>query len=232
MINNLISRLKECPRHRLNYLFSFFYSMGGGRIKGKRHNVIHMRNTYYRDLKITIIGHGNVIDFSEGANYIKHSSIYICGNNNHIVIGERNYFDGASFYIEDDNCEIRFGDHNRIFGKTHVAAIEGCAVSFGDGCLFSDNVVFRTGDSHSIFDVDNGVRINPSKSISIGNNVWFGNTSTILKGVCIGDDSVIGTGAIVTKNIPSNVIAAGNPARVIKGGVMWGLQRVPIEGDK
>ncbi len=229
MIKRLISILKENPRHGLNYWFSFIYSLWGGVIKGKRNNTIHIRNTYYRDLKVTIHGSGNIIDFSEGANYIKHSSIYICGNNNHILIGERNYFDGADLYIEDDNCAIRFGNHNRIFGKTHVAAIEGCSISFGDGCLFSDKVVFRTGDSHSIFNVGDGVRINPSKSISVGNCVWFGNTTTILKGVTIGDDSVIGTGAIVTKDVPNNVIVAGNPARIVKEGVMWGLQRVPIK---
>lgn len=229
MFGKLISFLKEHPKHKLNYLFSFVFSIGGAVIRGRRKNVIGIRNTYYRDLRVTIRGEGNVIDFSEGANYIKHSSIYVCGNNNHIVIGERNYLDGTSLYIEDDNCEIRMGNHNRFLGRTHVAVMEGTSVSFGDGSLFSDNVVFRTGDSHSIYSNDNGMRINPSKSIVVGNNVWFGNTTTILKGVTIADNSIIGTGAIVTKSIPNNVVVAGNPARIVRHGVSWGLQRVAVK---
>ncbi|MDE6320857.1 MAG: sugar O-acetyltransferase, partial [Muribaculaceae bacterium] len=54
------------------------------------------------------------------------------------------------------------------------------------------------------------------KPINIGNRVWIGGGSTILGGVSIGDDSVIGAGSVVTKDIPSGVIAAGNPCRVIR----------------
>ena len=52
--------------------------------------------------------------------------------------------------------------------------------------------------------------------ITIGNRVWIGGGSTILGGVTIGDNSVIGAGSVVTKSIPSGVIAAGNPCRVIR----------------
>jgi acetyltransferase-like isoleucine patch superfamily enzyme len=52
--------------------------------------------------------------------------------------------------------------------------------------------------------------------IIIGNNVWIGSNSTILPGVVIGDNSIIGAGSVVTKNVPSNVIVAGVPAKVIK----------------
>ena len=52
--------------------------------------------------------------------------------------------------------------------------------------------------------------------ITIGNNVWIGGNATILPGVNIGDNSVIGAGSVVTKDIPSNVLAVGNPCRIIK----------------
>ena len=52
--------------------------------------------------------------------------------------------------------------------------------------------------------------------IKVGNNVWFGGNVVVLPGVSIGDNSVIGAGAVVTKNIPPNVIAVGNPCRVIR----------------
>lgn len=55
-----------------------------------------------------------------------------------------------------------------------------------------------------------------AKPIEIGNNVWIGGNVTILPGVKIGDDSVIGAGSVVTKDIPSDVIAVGNPCKPIK----------------
>lgn len=54
------------------------------------------------------------------------------------------------------------------------------------------------------------------KAVTIGDNVWLGEGAKILKGVTIGENSVIGAGAVVTKSIPANVIAAGNPCKVIK----------------
>ena len=55
-----------------------------------------------------------------------------------------------------------------------------------------------------------------AKPIKVGNNVWIGGNVTVLPGVSIGDNVVIGAGSVVTKDIPSNVIAVGNPCRVIK----------------
>ena len=60
-----------------------------------------------------------------------------------------------------------------------------------------------------------------SAPIKIGNHVWIGQGATILKGVTIGNNSIIAAGAIVTKDIPANCIAAGVPARVIKEDVNW-----------
>ena len=55
-----------------------------------------------------------------------------------------------------------------------------------------------------------------AKPIKIGNNVWFGGNVTVLPNVTIGDNVVIGAGSVVTKDIPSNVVAVGNPCKVIK----------------
>ena len=72
--------------------------------------------------------------------------------------------------------------------------------------MFSNDIEFRTGDSHSIVDLDTRKRINYSQNIHVGNHVWIGSRSIILKGVNIGNNSIIGTGSIVTKSIPSYVV--------------------------
>lgn len=230
IFGNIIEFLKSNPTSKWNSIFAYLFRIiGRNNITGASKNTILLNSTYVKKTSIKIEGVNNIIDLSKGSNYIINSKIYINGSNNNIVLGIRNYFDGADLYIEDDGGTISFGDHNRIFGCTHIAVIEGQTVSFGDGCLFSDNVVFRTGDSHTIIDINSKKRINLSKSISVGNRVWFGNTSTILKGVTISDDSIIGTCSLVTKDVPTNSVVAGNPAKVIKSGVSWQLQRVPVE---
>lgn len=65
-------------------------------------------------------------------------------------------------------------------------------------------------------DIDNYDKHIKNEPIRIGNNVWIGMNSVILPGVSIGDNVIIGAGSIVTKNLPSNVIAVGNPCKVIK----------------
>ncbi len=55
----------------------------------------------------------------------------------------------------------------------------------------------------------------------IGNHVWIGENALILKGVKIGDNSIVGAGSVVTKDVPNNSIVAGNPARIIKNNINW-----------
>ncbi len=86
-------------------------------------------------------------------------------------------------------------------------------------------MIFRNTDSHAILDNKTGKRINPAESIEIGDRVWFGNRTTILKGVKIDDDCIVATGAIVTRNVPANSIVAGIPAKVVKSDISWRLQR-------
>ena len=86
-------------------------------------------------------------------------------------------------------------------------------VMIGDGCQIGHNVVFAT--------LNHGLAPEERKStypapIVLGRNVWVGSNATILQGVTIGDNVVIGSGSVVTRDIPSNVIAAGNPCRVLR----------------
>lgn len=106
-------------------------------------------------------------------------------------------------------------------GHAVVKLSEQTNVTIGKDCLFASGLYMTTTDWHSIIDIESGKRINPSKSISIGDHVWLAEDVKILKGAMIGHDSIIGAGSVVTGYIPSNVVAVGVPARIIKTGVTW-----------
>lgn len=148
------------------------------------------------------------------------------GDNNTIIIGNKCFARLAEFHIEDSNNSIVCGDEVHFSGKIHMAVIEGTKLSIGDDCLFSSDIVLRTGDSHSLLDLK-GDRINFSKDIIIHNHVWVGHKVTMNKGVIISDDTVVGAGAIVTKAFTDkNVAIAGVPAKIVKRDVNWTRERI------
>ncbi len=90
------------------------------------------------------------------------------------------------------------------------------SIVIGDNVAISENFTIWDSDAHEI--IDGGEATAP---IIIGNKVWIGTNVTILKGVKIGDGAIIAAGSVVNKDIPSNCLAAGIPAKVIKSNVKW-----------
>ncbi|MFZ2398500.1 MAG: acyltransferase [Smithella sp.] len=88
------------------------------------------------------------------------------------------------------------------------------SITMGDGCMTAQNVSISDADWHDIY--DRSMPIGKTQAVTIGNNVWLGDSVIVGKGVTIGDNAVIGAGSIVVKDIPANAIAVGNPATVIK----------------
>ena len=113
----------------------------------------------------------------------------------------------------DYGCHIRIGDN--FYANYDCIIIDVCEVTIGDHVFFGPRVGVYTA-AHPI---DAGVRnanLEYGKPISIGNSVWIGADTVINPGVTIGNNVVIGSGSVVTKDIPDNVIAAGNPCRVLR----------------
>ena len=93
--------------------------------------------------------------------------------------------------------------------------LDVCPVSIGDHTLIGPNTHIYTA-CHSLNTQERLDDVEFGKAVTIGKNVWIGGNCCILPGVSIGDNTVIGAGSIVTKDIPENVIAAGNPCRIIR----------------
>jgi acetyltransferase-like isoleucine patch superfamily enzyme len=111
-------------------------------------------------------------------------------------------------------AEIQIGDDTGMSGTTVCAMT---SVIIGRGCLIGADVMIVDTDFHPI--APEGRRYSAegvtSAPVRIGDNVFIGARTIVLKGVTIGDNTVIGAGSVVTKNLPANVVAAGNPARVL-----------------
>ena len=88
------------------------------------------------------------------------------------------------------------------------------SIEIGDACMFAHGAYISDADWHGIY--DRSEPVGNTKPIILEDNVWIGDSAIVCKGVTIGENSIIGAGAVVTKNIPANVVAAGNPAKVVK----------------
>ena len=175
-------------------------------IKSKRHG-------FY----VRIHGNNNTIEIGENSR-LKNTQITIFGDNNHIIAEDGSKLDGPCKITLEGNSTLYIGHNSGIRGVTFVA--KDANITVGRNCMFSYDVIVRNNDSHKVLDADGNIT-NSAQDIAIGNHVWLCERSTILKGVTIGEDSIIAYGAVVTKDCPSNSIMAGNPARVVKQNINW-----------
>lgn len=151
------------------------------------------------------------------------------------------FFGRTRFYRHPGSC-IKIGSRcifnsspfSNLIGVNRPCILstlaEGAIIEIGTKCGFSGTVIgcanrivlgdnVRCGANTLITDTDwhaDDVRSSPDAPVSIGNNVWLGVNVTVLKGVCIGENTVVGAGSLVTRSLPANVIAAGSPAKVIR----------------
>ena len=113
----------------------------------------------------------------------------------------------------DYGYNIEIGEN--FYSNHNLIILDENSVTFGDNVLVGPNCAFYTSTHPFSAEIRmSGKKM--SKPIKIGNNVWICGNVTVLPGVSIGDNSIIGAGSVVSKDIPSNVLALGIPCRVIK----------------
>lgn len=107
-------------------------------------------------------------------------------------------------------------------GYINSDTVIACAkeITIGERCAIARGVFIYDSDNHKLLGED-GEATNASAPVHIGDRVWIGVGAIILKGVTIGDGAVVAAGAVVTRDVPSRCIVAGNPARVVRENVDW-----------
>lgn len=121
---------------------------------------------------------------------------------------------GCKLYI---NGSLQIGDNTFINPNTFV--LSNCAVKIGNNCAISWNCQLIDDDVHKI--VLNGEKKISSAAIEIGNRVWIGANSVIMKGVKIGDGAVVAAGSVVTKDVAPKTLVGGSPAKLIRDNIEW-----------
>ncbi|MBG9377131.1 acyltransferase [Panacibacter sp. DH6] len=130
-----------------------------------------------------------------------------CGKNVRIASGCKVYADG----------QLQIGDNTYINSNSLIFASQ--SVKIGNDCAIAWNCQIMDCDFHTL--QKNGHDQPMTAPVVIGNKVWIGANSIILKGVTIGNNVVIAAGSVVTKNIPANALAGGVPAKIIEQHINW-----------
>lgn len=169
---------------------------------------------------------------------------YICKNNNLVCFGSNTIFNQKCIFDGDGiarignnvklgcklaphfydsyiliqargkNSIISIGDNTVL--SNDITIIAQREIKIGERCLLGDRLTIYDSDFHEVDPKTRTRSYGKAVPVSIGNNVWIGSVVTILKGVNIGDNSVIAANSIVTNDVPANTIVAGNPATVVR----------------
>lgn len=201
------------------------------------------------DFDLTVEGSNNIIrvkvkDRHEIEKFLKRDGLFISvyGDNNTIELGAIGYssdaqlnLTGLQIYIGGsadkfinpklpryaNNCTVSIGDGTVFCGTLIYLQDDNSKVTIGKNCMFSWGIDVWCTDVHTILDMDGNIT-NTGKYIEIADHVWVGKDVKIGKNTKIAKDSIVGWNSVVTKEFDStNVIIAGNPAKIVKSGINW-----------
>ena len=160
-------------------------------------NVVRIaKPTVYGDIRISVAGGAHVV-FEKDCSL---SRIWVNSPlGARLTVGANTWFNGnVAFHMQEER-----------------------GIKVGCGCLIADEVRVWASDMHSIVSTETGKRLNPPRDVIIEDRVFIGFRALVLKGSKIGSGSILAAGSVLAAAVPSNCVAAGNPARIIKSGVTW-----------
>jgi acetyltransferase-like isoleucine patch superfamily enzyme len=131
------------------------------------------------------------------------------------IYGNVSLYPGVLIYAVNANIIIR--NNTKINGGVEIVSLK--KIDIGEECLFAEGIIVRDNDGHTIN--PGAGDASAAKEVKIGNHCWIGQRATILKGVTLDNNVIVGAGAVVVGSFPSNVAVAGIPAKIIKENVSW-----------
>ena len=125
---------------------------------------------------------------------------------------------GENSFVEptfrcDYGCNIFVGKN--FFANFDCVFLDVCPITIGDNCMFGPHVCIYAA-THPLDPGERNSGRELGRPVTIGDNVWIGGSAVINPGVTIGNNAVVASGAVVTKDVPDNVVVGGNPAKIIK----------------
>ena len=136
------------------------------------------------------------------------------GRNARVVLGRWSWI-GHGTKVRAHEGEVRIGAKTVIGQECTISAFQ--RVEIGRECIVADRAMFIDFD-HGMVEVERPIREQGiyKRDTRVGNNVWIGYGACILRGVTVGDNAVIGTNSVVTKDVPDNAVVGGVPAKIIR----------------
>ena len=160
----------------------------------------------------------NFTSLGEYGTFMRPWNIKVSGDNISIgqcatIVAEADSYVSIGIWgMAEGEGEISIGDYAMISPGVRISAAE--SIIIGDSCMIANGAYITDSDWHGVY--DRVGREQASRPIVIADNVWIGDHATILKGVNIGENSVVAAGAVVSKDVAPNTIVAGNPAVKIR----------------
>jgi acetyltransferase-like isoleucine patch superfamily enzyme len=167
---------------------------------------------------LSIQGSGNIIEIADGCRL--GANLTVIGDNSRVRIGRACAINGFVSLLCPTGSALTVGAGTTMV-QVSIQLHEPGQIVFGEDCMVSSQAYVALSDIHPIYDRASGARLNPAASVTIGNHVWLGLRSMIMKGATIGDGAVVAAGAIVSGSVPANAVMAGVPARVVRQNVAW-----------
>ena len=188
-------------------------------VKNNNNILCFKKKSLVKNSHIIVEGSNNIL-YIDKETLLTNSYIKIEGNDNKIFIGANCCLKNLTIDMKNENSVIKIGDKTSI-EEARITSFEPYKIEIGKDCMFSADIVIMNTDVHKIYDTTTKLKTNEGKEISIGNHVWLGIRTIVLKGVNIGDNSIVAASSIVTKDVKANTVVSGNPARQVKENRNW-----------
>lgn len=149
------------------------------------------------------------------------TKVVVSGKGNRVFINDDAKVYNTTLTLRAENSEIIIGKNTKTGSLYAVCMGKNNYIRIGESCMISDNVEIWSTDGHSITDLSSGEILNASMPVTIGNSVWLGKNSVVLKGVEVRDGTIVGMNTVVTKDTVPFSVVVGNPARMVRENVKW-----------